>query len=127
MSTPSLSNLQPFREKLLAQQKLLEGSMRSAVNEGRQTSSDDLPDASDQAVQSYQKELLFTQGTHGATQLAHVRSALDRIEDGSFGECLQCSKTIGLKRLEAVPWTPYCIECQEKIELGEIENPVRAA
>jgi len=56
-----------------------------------------------------------------------VRLALERLEEGTFGECLQCGTTIGAKRLEALPWTPYCIECQEKIENGEIEDPVRAA
>jgi DnaK suppressor protein len=38
-----------------------------------------------------------------------------------------CSDEIGGKRLEALPWTRYCIACQEKIENGEIDDPVRAA
>ena len=50
-----------------------------------------------------------------------------RIDEGSYGECIHCGKTIGLKRLEALPWTPYCIDCREKIENGEIEDPVAAA
>jgi DnaK suppressor protein len=116
-----------FKEKLLQQQALLERTMLTAVKEGRESSTDDLQDAADHAVQSYQKELLFLQGTHGHTQLAQVRSALDRLEDGTFGECLHCGNTIGQKRLEALPWTPYCIECQEKIETGQIEDPARAA
>jgi DnaK suppressor protein len=78
-------------------------------------------------VASYQKELLFSQGTTGHVQLTLIRAALDRLADGSFGECLNCGTRIGTKRLEALPWTPYCINCQEKIENGEIEDPVRAA
>ena len=116
-----------LKEKLLQQQASLERNMLSAVKEGRESSTDDLQDAADHAVQSYQKELLFLQGTNGHTQLAQVRSALDRMEDGSFGECLHCGNMIGEKRLDAVPWTPYCIECQEKIETGQIADPVRAA
>ena len=123
----SPERLENFRQKLLAQQALLQSAMRSAVNEGRQTSTDDLQDAADQAVQSYQKELIFLQGSKGHSQLAEVRAALDRLDDGSFGECLQCGETIGEKRLEAVPWTPHCIACQEKIETGEIADPIRAA
>ena len=61
------------------------------------------------------------------SNLALVRLALKRIDEGSFGECIHCGKTIGLKRLEALPWTPYCIDCREKIENGEIEDPVAAA
>ena len=76
---------------------------------------------------SYQKELIFTQGTEGHSQLSLVRLALERLGEGSFGQCLHCGKTIGEKRLEALPWTPYCIECQEKVETGQIEDVVRAA
>lgn len=125
--TRSPEDLQKFREKLIAQKALLERTMQSAVKEGRQTTPDDLQDAADQAVQSYQKELIFLQGSKGHSQLSEVRSALDRLEDGTFGECLQCGNVIGEKRLEAVPWTPHCIACQEKIEAGEIEDPIRAA
>jgi DnaK suppressor protein len=125
--TRSPEDLQKFREKLLAQKALLERTMQSAVKEGRQSTPDDLQDAADQAVQSYQKELIFLQGSKGHSQLSEVRSALDRLEDGTFGECLQCGNVIGEKRLEAVPWTPHCIACQEKIEAGEIEDPIRAA
>ncbi len=127
MTTRSPESLKRFESKLQAQQALLERNMKSAVQEGRESSTDDLQDAADHAVQSYQKELLFLQGTQGHSQLAQVRSALDRLDEGTFGECLQCGNEIGEKRLEAVPWTPHCISCQEKIENGEIADPVRAA
>lgn len=127
MTTRSPESLQRFEEKLRNQQALLERTMLSAVKEGRESSTDDLQDAADHAVQSYQKELLFLQGSKGHNQLTQVRSALERLEEGSFGECQQCGNPIGEKRLEAVPWTSYCISCQEKIESGEISNPVRAA
>ncbi len=120
MITRSPESIQRFEEKLRAQQSLLERSMLSAVKEGRQSSTDDLQDAADHAVQSYQKELLFLQGTKGHRQLSQVRSALDRIDEDTFGECLMCGEAIGEKRLEAVPWTPNCIACQEKIENGQL-------
>ena len=44
-----------------------------------------------------------------------------RIREGSFGECVSCGKEINAKRLEAVPWTRHCIECQEKAEKGLLE------
>ncbi len=116
-----------FEEKLKKQQADLQRAMISAVEQGRETSTDDTQDVADQAVASYQKELLFSQGTNGHVQLTLVRAALDRLAEGNFGECLNCGKTIGQKRLEALPWTPYCIDCQEKIEKGEIEDPGRAA
>ncbi len=125
--TQSPENIRHFEQKLIQLQADLRYSMLSAVEQGRQTSTDDTQDVADQAVASYQKELLFSQGTTGHTQLTLIRAALDRISEGTFGECLNCGKTIGVKRLEALPWTPYCIDCQEKIENGELEDPVRAA
>lgn len=119
--------IQKFEQALRRQEKQLEHSMISAVEQGREVAADSALDAADQAVQSYQKEMLFSQGTSGHEQLALVRLALKRLDDGSYGECLHCGKTIGLKRLEALPWTPYCIDCREKIENGEIEDPVAAA
>jgi DnaK suppressor protein len=101
--------------------------MISAVKEGRKTVAEDTLDVADQAVLSYQKELIFSQGTEGHSQLSLVRLALERLREGTFGECLHCGKPIGEKRLEALPWTPYCIECQEKVESGEIDGVVRAA
>src|ERR1700749_3865375 len=101
--------------------------MLSAVEQGREVAADSALDAADQAVQSYQKEMLFSQGTSGYEQLALVSLALKRLDAGTYGECMQCCKAMGLKRLEAPPWTPYCIDCREKIENGEIEDPVAAA
>ena len=116
-----------YEEKLIQQKQLLEKSLLSAVQQGRQTMAEDTQDPADQAVFSYQKELLFSQGTTGHVQLIMVKDAIRRLKEGSFGECLHCGNEIGLKRLEAVPWSRYCIDCQEKVERGEIQDPVRAA
>jgi DnaK suppressor protein len=116
-----------YEEKLLQQKQMLEKSMLSAVEQGRAATAEDTQDPADQAVFSYQKELLFSQGTTGHRQLTMVKEAILRLQEGSFGECMRCGTEIGLKRLEALPWTRYCIGCQEKIENGEIDDPARAA
>lgn len=119
--------LRRFEERLRQHEQQLERSMLTAVKQGRQAVAEDTLDVADQAVFSYQKEMIFTQGTEGHSQLTLVRLAIERLHEGSFGQCLHCGNTIGEKRLEALPWTPYCIDCQEKIETGEIEDVVRAA
>ena len=98
-----------FEESLRRQERQLEQSMLSAVEQGREVAADAALDAADQAVQSYQKEMLFSQGTSGHEQLSLVRLALKRLDEGTYGDCIHCGKTIGLKRLEALPWTPYCL------------------
>jgi DnaK suppressor protein len=116
-----------YEKKLRQQHDLLVRSMQSAVEQGRDAGMDDTQDVADQAVASYQKEFLFSQGTNGHQQMQLVRQALERLREGSFGECQNCGEMIGAKRLEALPWTPFCIACQEKVERGELEMPVRAA
>ncbi len=123
--TPKSARL--YEEKLLQQQQLLEKSMHATVEQGRAATADETLDPADQAVFSYQKELLFSQGTTGHMQLRLVKDAIRRLQEGNFGDCMLCSDEIGGKRLEALPWTRYCIACQEKIENGEIDDPVRAA
>ena len=62
--------IQRFEQTLRRQEKQLEHSMISAVEQGREVAADSALDAADQAVQSYQKEMLFSQGTSGHEQLA---------------------------------------------------------
>lgn len=116
-----------LKQHLLQQKRSLEHSTLSAVEQGRETNTEDTQDTADQAVLSYQKELLFTRGSRDHGQLALVKRALDRLKEGGYGECVHCGTEIGTKRLEALPWTPYCIECQEKIERGELADPARVA
>jgi DnaK suppressor protein len=122
-----VSDTQIYRDKLLEQKARLERSVLSTVAQGRIFDTDDILDPADQAVMSYQRELMFSQGTNERTHLSLIRLALERLNDGSYGECLMCGEVIGAKRLEAVPWTPYCIRCQEKIENGELDADERAA
>ena len=48
-----------------------------------------------------------------ASVLAQISAALERIEDGEFGLCVECEEPISPKRLAAVPWAAHCIRCQE--------------
>jgi DnaK suppressor protein len=54
--------------------------------------------------------------------LRNVRGALRRIQDGTFGVCLHCEEDISPKRLAAVPWTAYCIQCQELADRNQVEG-----
>lgn len=116
-----------YREKLLEQKAQVERSVLSTVEQGRKFDTDDLIDPADQAVLSYQRELMFSEGTNKRTHLSLIGLALKRLNEGTYGECLMCGETIKAKRLEAVPWTPYCIRCQEKVESGEVDESELAA
>ncbi|ACO31482.1 MULTISPECIES: TraR/DksA family transcriptional regulator [Acidobacterium] len=116
-----------LQQKLVEQKTELERSVLATVRQGREPEMENRIDPADQAVMSYQQELIFSQGTNKHTQLSLVRLALERLEDGSYGECAECGEDISPRRLEAVPWTPYCISCQEKVENGGFEGGSRAA
>ena len=60
-------------------------------------------------------------------QLRKARAAVSRIQEGSFGTCQRCDEDIHPKRLAAVPWATFCIQCQEAVDnnLEEIQSPSR--
>jgi RNA polymerase-binding protein DksA len=47
--------------------------------------------------------------------LEEIKGALDRIEQGSYGICQECGREIAHARLEALPFTPHCIDCAQKL------------
>ena len=51
--------------------------------------------------------------------LREIRSALRRIDEGTFGTCLHCEEEISRRRLEAVPWARLCLQCQEAADRGD--------
>lgn len=57
-------------------------------------------------------------------KLRLIEEALDRIESGDYGICLECEEPITLKRLAALPWARYCIPCQEQAALEEYAYPL---
>jgi len=72
-------------------------------------------DEGDRANFSQSKEMAFLQKAQERGLLVLVEGALSRIESGTFSDCLSCGQEISIKRLNAVPWSRYCITCQELI------------
>jgi len=71
------------------------------------------PDALDEVQNAAERELAIRNLDRESHLLRNVRAALRRIDEGSYGVCLHCEEDISPKRLAAVPWTPFCIQCQE--------------
>lgn len=111
-----------FRKRLESRQQDLRRMVTRTEQDGRAADEDTAQDIADRAASSYNKEFLFHQSNNDRQLLQMVEGALSRIREGSFGECISCGKDINPKRLEAVPWTRHCIECQEKLEQGILEE-----
>lgn len=113
--------LDTFRKRLEERQQTLRRTVSRTEEDGRVADQDTAQDIADRAASSYTKEFLFSQSNNDRQLLQMVENALVRIREGAFGECVNCGNEINPKRLEAVPWTRYCIDCQEKLEKGQLE------
>ena len=71
------------------------------------------PDVFDEVGLAAERELMTRNLERESKLFRDVRAAMERIEEGSYGTCLNCEEEISAKRLDAVPWTSLCIDCQE--------------
>jgi DnaK suppressor protein len=78
-------------------------------------------DALDEVQLAGERELAIRNLDRESNLLRNVRGALKRIADGSYGVCMHCDEDIKPKRMDAVPWTKYCIRCQEAADRHEFE------
>jgi DnaK suppressor protein len=94
------------------QNEMLESFARDRAA-GNDQADDGIQDLADKAASAYSKELNFSLSDADRELLVQIEEALTRTETGEFGVCTNCGATIGEKRLAAIPWTPFCIDCQE--------------
>jgi DnaK suppressor protein len=80
------------------------------------------PDALDEVQNAAERELAIRNLDRESQLLRNVRAALTRIDEGTYGICMHCEEDISPKRLHAVPWAPYCIQCQEIADRNQDEG-----
>jgi len=78
-------------------------------------------DALDEVQLMGERELAIRNLDRDSNALRQIHRALSRIANGTYGVCLHCEEDILSKRMAAVPWAAFCIKCQQKIDLREIE------
>ena len=105
--------------ELLAERALLIEKLK-----GNDLSVDDseTPDPVDLAVRNYSKNLMLAVSENESKQLTLIDEALMRIDDKEYGPCQNCDKDINAKRLAAIPWARYCLDCQELLEQGLLDE-----
>jgi DnaK suppressor protein len=109
---------QPYEDALRIKQRELHESYERDKAAGNQQPDDGIQDLADKAASAYSKELNFSLSDGDRNSLKLIDEAFNRMKAGSFGACTNCGNTIGEKRLLAIPWSPYCIDCQELVEKG---------
>lgn len=113
------TELEKYKRVLEAKQAELSQGLRNRED----IAIEKTPDALDEVQLAGERELAIRNLDRESSLLRNVRAALARIADGSYGICLRCEEDIKPKRLEAVPWAPYCIRCQEAADRHEFESP----
>lgn len=109
---------QAYEDALRAKQRELIDSYQRDKAAGNASPDDGIQDLADKAASAYSKELNFSLSDGERNLLMLIDEAFNRMNDNSYGTCTNCGTVIGEKRLQAVPWTPFCIDCQELQEKG---------
>jgi len=116
-----VKKLNYFRDKLIQKRVSLTDMVQRTEGYGREKDQN-TQDMADMAVESYTREFLFGKSSGDRHVLQLIQEALTRIDDKSYGACVHCENAILPKRLEAVPWTRLCIQCQDLLEKGLLEQ-----
>lgn len=115
METFDLS-LSPRFARLLAQREAELRAVLRATGDIDEHTSDvsngEVVDFKDMAIEETQAVVEKAQAGKAAVELEQVIAARRRLQDGSYGECLDCGEEIDVRRLTALPATPYCTACQ---------------
>lgn len=112
-------NLDEIKDRLIAERENLLNKLKE-----NDLSIDDseTPDPVDLAVRNYSKNVMLAVSENDSRQIILINEALERIEDDEYGSCQNCEKEISTKRLDAIPWARYCLNCQELVEQGLLEE-----
>src|SRR5262245_57982787 len=112
------TDLNKYKAMLEAKQAELSAGLRNRED----IAIEKTPDALDEVQLAGERELAIRNLDRESNLLRNVKGGLARIADGSYGGCLHCEEDIKPKRLDAVPWTKYCIRCQEAADRHEFES-----
>ncbi len=115
-------DLERFRRLLMEKKASLSADLAKTRSAEEETGDEATQDIADKAVSSYTREFLYSLSDNDRNTLLLIDQALGRIEDGSYGHCQNCGVTMNEKRLNAVPWAPHCVDCQELAEKGLLEG-----
>lgn len=106
--------LQAQRKDLLTQLAGLRGGAVGRAEASAAHFTEREPDS--HAQMASERELEFALDERESAEIAAIDAALKRIEDGTYGICIDCGKAIAPARLEVAPESERCIDCQSRLE-----------
>ncbi|HMO12615.1 MAG TPA: TraR/DksA family transcriptional regulator [Pirellulaceae bacterium] len=118
------SELKPYKELLLELRSRLRGDVTAMANSalcnsstGNGGTTSSVPShIADLGSDTYEQDnTIFLMHSEGET-LVQIEAALERIEQRTYGICVECNKVINKLRLKAIPYTAYCVKCASEIQ-----------
>jgi len=112
-----------YKKVLLKTKEQIAGDIRTLSDENSGSGNDRSGDVSghalhmaDVATDMYDREFTLGLASTDRELLFEVVEALGRIQDGTYGACVQCKKPIPATRLKAIPHARTCLKCQKSLE-----------
>jgi DnaK suppressor protein len=121
-----IMEIERYRQQLLAKEQEVLDSLRRRGVSHREQIDPGVLDTIDESIFLQDKESLFAQTDRDTHILREIQNALERIEDGSYGHCLEDGEPIREARLNAIPWASYCVAHQAGRD-GALHNQVPVA
>lgn len=109
-----------YKKLLVAKRDELLDRVQAARSSEQNSDDQEAPDLGDRALSTVIRDLSYQLTAGERDLLRRIEEALGRVEEGGYGECLECGKKVQTGRLDAVPWARHCIECQELQDRGEL-------
>jgi DnaK suppressor protein len=113
--------LEKYRKLLQEKKTSLLAELAKTRHAEEETTEESTQDIADKAVSSYTREFLYSLNDAERSTVQQIDQALGRIDDGTYGLCLNCGTPMNEKRLSAIHWSRHCVECQELAEKGLLE------
>ena len=111
-----MSNIEAIKKQLHNRKQQLEEAMALLYKE--KVSDDQVQDTGDQALSSSLEEIKISLHNNELDEYQMVLKALDMIDAGTYGVCIECGNTISERRLMLFPNATRCLSCQEALEEG---------
>jgi DnaK suppressor protein len=114
-----------FREALLEERRRVLDAIEylhkenpGSLKEETEDETQDTNHPAETATATVDREIDYTLEENSEHVLEAIEGALKRIEDGTYGNCVNCGKPIAEERLSAIPWATHCIDCKRLEERG---------
>jgi DnaK suppressor protein len=113
------AQLKRFRQMLDDKAEEIRANLRSAAASKALARGEEPLDEEELPSQSHEEWIFLNRNNIDVMLLREIEQAVVRMNDRSYGTCLECSDPISMKRLDALPWARYCVSCQEELSTAD--------